>query len=937
MKFKIDKKTCPFALCFDRLKSKLFDKSALDTFLQKSKLHEKKNWKSYLDWLVLIPILILSTVIRTANLSLLKGTYFPDLDSYIFYKYAAYIVEHGKLMAIDMMRNAPIGFKDFGMGYAFFPSVMAGIYKLFGLGFFGISVKTWMILYPAAISIATFIFFFLFVKELFGKKTALLSTLFLAIIPPLLQRTTTGLADHEALGLLFMFSAFYFFAKCWKQSEIEPFGRSEIYKTAIYAAVSGMLTAFMTWTWGGWRFVATSIGVFAIAALLFTKAKKSHILALLVWMAALNITNIIGTGQPITSEAALIPLLPLVSYIIYFYIFPKVKQLDQIKFIPKTVLAILLSVFGGIAMLVALRPESVREILAEALDPHRAGRIAQTVAENVPPSFFGYSGWWNNFGWFLVLGILGSILLVYLAFQKSKKAAVTLCAAYGIFVGLVIFERWSGAAATFLEQTFLFWVFGFFAFIIGYYIYAHNKDQQTFGFLQQASWAPLLVLSWFIFSLLMARGAIRIMFALAPAIALVAAYFIVTLLETTWERSSKNTAYNGLAAGVVLLVVYWLTKLALPNLNDWQTFGLQVLFFVIFLAATLILTKFNALASSEGHKWLAVFAVVLILLTTVIAIGGTKAAYEETSKMAPPLIGKWDNVLNWMKQSTPEDSIFVHWWDYGYWIQVEGERATVTDGGHVSDAQDYFTGRNLLTETDVDTALSYLKTRKVNYFLISDDEISKYPAYSTIGSDAKGDRQSSIQPFLLKGKQEVRNGTAFVYEGLWGFDDDKVMGEVVLPKNQAAIFGLAIYMDENKTTQAPLAYIYSNGKQYSADVGCVVVPGQRIIYDVKGPHLDGCVMLIPYYDNAGVRHENGALYYLSEKVKDTLFARLYLYSERIDGFEQAYTDNTPLGIYNGRIIGPMKVWKIAYPEHVKEDEKYLTWTWDDVAKGEWMV
>ncbi len=932
MKLKLDK--CLLRICFAKLKSCFKPNAGASEKLAcpLKQLSLKEMW----DWLALIPILILSTIIRTANLPLLKGKYFPDLDSYIFYKYAAYIVEHGKMMAIDIMRNAPTGFTDFGMGYTFFPSVMAGIYKLFGLGLFGVSVKMWMILYPAVISIASFVFFFLFVKELFGKKTALLSTLFLAIIPPLLDRTTTGLADHEALGVLFMFSAFYFFAKCWKWSETEPFGKTNFYKTIIYAAVSGALTTLLTWTWGGWRFVATPIGVFAIATLLFMKPKKTHILALLAWLASLNIINIIGTGLPITSEAALIPFLPLVSYLIYFYVFPRIKQLDKIKLLPKTVLSILVSIFGGIAALAILRPENIKVILAEALDPHRSGRIAQTVAENAPPSFFGYAGWWNNFGWFLVLGVIGSILLVYFAFQKSKKAAITLCAAYGIFVGLVIFERWSGSAASFLKQTFLFWVFGFFVFIIGYYIYMHKKDLQTFESLQQASWVPLLVLSWFIFSLLMARGAVRIMFIFAPAMALVAAYCIAKPIEMMWDKTCKNALYNGLVAGIGSLVFYWLIKLQLPNITSGQTLGLQVLFLFIFVIATLILTKFNVLASLDGNKWLTIFAVALILFSSITVINGAKTAYGETSRMAPPLPGKWDNVLDWMKKSTANDSIFVHWWDYGYWTQVEGERATVTDGGHVSGAQDYFTGRNLLTETNVDTALSYLKTRKVDYLLISDEEIGKYPAYSIIGSNAQGDRESSIQPFALKGKQDVRNGTAFKYEGFWGFDDDKIMGDVVLSKNQAAIFGFMIYADENKTTQAPLAYIYSNGKQYSADVSCVITPGQKIMYEVEGPHLDGCVMLIPYYDDSGV-YENGALYYLSEKVKDTLFARLYLYSEKIEGFEQVYVDKMPLGIYKGMMVGPMKVWKITYPEHIKEDEKYLNWTWDDVAKGDWMV
>ena len=25
--------------------------------------------------------------------------------------------------------------------------------------------------------------------------------------------------------------------------------------------------------------------------------------------------------------------------------------------------------------------------------------------------------------------------------------------------------------------------------------------------------------------------------------------------------------------------------------------------------------------------------------------------------------------MSWVRENTPEESIFVHWWDYGYWVQ----------------------------------------------------------------------------------------------------------------------------------------------------------------------------------------------------------------------------------------------------------------------------
>jgi len=36
---------------------------------------------------------------------------------------------------------------------------------------------------------------------------------------------------------------------------------------------------------------------------------------------------------------------------------------------------------------------------------------------------------------------------------------------------------------------------------------------------------------------------------------------------------------------------------------------------------------------------------------------------------------------NIIKDNTNEDGIFAHWWDYGYWVQTLGKRATIADGG----------------------------------------------------------------------------------------------------------------------------------------------------------------------------------------------------------------------------------------------------------------
>ena len=68
---------------------------------------ESNNWLIYL---IIGVITLFGTWIRTRNIWLFQNyNYIPDVDSYLFVRYAQYIVDYGKLTAIDMMRNVPLG------------------------------------------------------------------------------------------------------------------------------------------------------------------------------------------------------------------------------------------------------------------------------------------------------------------------------------------------------------------------------------------------------------------------------------------------------------------------------------------------------------------------------------------------------------------------------------------------------------------------------------------------------------------------------------------------------------------------------------------------------------------------------------------------------------------------------------------------------------
>ena len=62
-----------------------------------------------------------------------------------------------------------------------------------------------------------------------------------------------------------------------------------------------------------------------------------------------------------------------------------------------------------------------------------------------------------------------------------------------------------------------------------------------------------------------------------------------------------------------------------------------------------------------------------------IANGGTVFSHSQ--------IVDWLQALNWIKGNTPTNSVFIGWWDYGYWINVMGNRTTVADNATLNETR----------------------------------------------------------------------------------------------------------------------------------------------------------------------------------------------------------------------------------------------------------
>ena len=99
------------------------------------------------------------------------------------------------------------------------------------------------------------------------------------------------------------------------------------------------------------------------------------------------------------------------------------------------------------------------------------------------------------------------------------------------------------------------------------------------------------------------------------------------------------------------------------------------------------------------RSWFRTFigiSIIAVYLISIIAYGVTVWARSYRG-VVPTLIEGgtgigidapvWIDALRWIKEHTPRDAVIVAWWDYGYWISVIGERASVADGSTINTTQ----------------------------------------------------------------------------------------------------------------------------------------------------------------------------------------------------------------------------------------------------------
>jgi asparagine N-glycosylation enzyme membrane subunit Stt3 len=862
----------------------------------------KKTNKIY--YLILSFIILISIYIRTRNISKLKdittGTWTlgPDLDPFLFLRWAKEIVKNGSLAVIDTMRYVPLGYDTAGE-MKLLSYMIAWLYHF--LVFFSkeITVTYAAIIFPVIMAGFTTIAFFLFSKEIFYKEDnktknliALIATSFFVLIPSLLPRTIAGIPEKESAAFFFMFIAFYFFLKSLNSKKFK--------KGILFVILAGISTALMALIWGGVIFIFFAIPSAILLSFIFGKVEKKECSIYSLWLFISFVLMAFFSTRyspkiliTSTSTSFAIGVLVLIGISLLIMNNEKIKKIK----LPKEISSLIFSlVVLLIIVLLTLGPGflfgELNNIKSSLISP-QVTRFGMTVAENRQPYFAGE--WKNNFGpvvfnipLYFWLFFIGSVVLFNnLIKNMNKKERLILTFSYFVFLTCLIFSRYSpssildGVSKLSIIVYFGGWIFFFGSF--GYFYYKRYK-KNSLEIFQRFNFAYILYFLILTLGIIGARGGIRLIMVLG-ALSPIAVSFLIVKISKKYFKEKEET----------------------------------MKFFIGILAIIILISS---------------------IFTLWIYYKQDKYSAENFAPGAYQM--QWQKAMSWVRENTSQDAVFAHWWDYGYWLQSIGERATILDGGNAIGYWNHLMGRYVLTGHNERESLGFLYSHNGTHLLIDSTEIGKYTAYSSIGSDKDYDRFSWIQTFLMDEKQtyETNNETIYIYIGGTAVDEDIIWKEnnveIIFPKKRAVIGALVLTKNENGFSQPNAIFIYNN-KQYKIPLRYLYIENELKDF---GEGLEAGIFTFPKINSLenGQASINkfGASMYLSERTIHSGLARLYLFNENSKYFRLVHSENSlfvdqlkqqggdfgEFIFYNG-FQGSIKIWEIKYPLDIEFKSEYL--------------
>ena len=652
------------------------------------------NKTKYLHIGLLCFILLVSFWIRITPMQLMDScleeiTCFRALDPFYIYRMSLYLLENNfHWPDNDTMQYYPNGrdpHNNRPLTY-FIPPILYLLFFKFFLTYYKFA---WI--YPALMGTLQVLVIYFLGKELWNEKTGLFAAFFYATTPAILYRTSAGFIEKEPLAGIFILLTLYYVVKSFKKD------------TILNSMLAGMCLCFLNLISGLASPIIFLLFGFYFIILLFEKKDN-----LLILKSQLPI-GIIGIIFPFIlgfKRLSISPIYPngqmflLLSVLILFVIFvqKKIKNKSIRKYIiPVSIISAVFLVFIG-----SFFSTSCAKLIKSTtgLVILEKGVIGSTVAENAPGSLDAIKGQFNVGSGISYLqqtlntplfnkdgayNFAGTILSFF-----SVISLVWICVIF-IFYKLYLQRHKYKNKDVFYLALILVPLLGYFNFYYGLIAFVFFVSYYSFNI------GIILIVLWMASSIHGSLKYIRVMFLLGAPFCVMAGFGTSYILEY-----SKNLINHP-------KIMEFLEKRKKSNKK--------------------IIEK------DEEEINIPFIKIICVLICMCFISVNVSSAWVVNKYTGLTFNSKWQEAMKWMKNNTPEDAAIMSWWDYGYWFQTAGERASIADGMNSNGTVNEHLAQ-MFTDTNITHIKDLMIRYKADYMVVDYTLIGKYPMMSRIGHNA---------------------------------------------------------------------------------------------------------------------------------------------------------------------------------------------------------
>ena len=592
---------------------------------------------------------ILPTDIRGQYVDSSGLPYFSEMDSYFNLRLTENYVDHGYAGDIivngtemDMHRLAPDGTPMvYEMGIIYLTSFLFDVSNYFG----SYSLKEVAFWTGAFISCLAAIPAYIFSRRITNDYGAIVATTLIVLAPNYFAHTFPGFFDTDMFYFIFPLFFIFFF--------IESMMTNKWLYKIIFAILSVISIGLFSISWTGYIFYIGVMGVFVVAYLLLNLFLNKGIESKTFIE---RIKSILHTNEFLS--IGIILLLGIISLSIF-------QGIDAIT-----------SIFDRLIGLLSLQAAARGIAFPNVLVSVAEMQIPVLISGGVGGAFLANNGGViNGIGGMI---ILFAVLIVLYSFVlkiwklKSNKIEIN-----GSDKKLPKSERISASKK--LDETRQL-SSGFMDF------FSLNEDNES---KKSTLIYATLFITWILVCIVAVTQGSRFITTLVLPTALITGIFVGYTSEFVKSKVNNDNWLMIIAGACAFLTGF-------PIMQINMTLGMIVLVIIVALAALLIYGlpkqeyEFNNIPLK---KYLVVFAICFALMSPTVS-----NAYMTANSVIPGTNdAMWDSMV-WINQNSPEDTVIISWWDFGYLFEIAADRQVTFDGGTQSGERAFWLGQAMTTD-----------------------------------------------------------------------------------------------------------------------------------------------------------------------------------------------------------------------------------------------